>query len=276
MGIVNYPLCDHKTKLTVLLINQLLQQPSLLAYFIGADNYAWLQFRSGERRLLAKPLIYFEERLPTFIRIHKTALINPQCVTSINHPPRPKMTGSVRLSDGTELPVSRRRWKEVAQLLQPVSASPESDDSLLATQPDIDQGNEPLLRVHVIMSGDRLLLTAHCLRELDVPYTLQSTKVGADLASALQFSPPDEWPALILIDAQINRVDSILTLRMLKGHPRLRAIPVIWLEAPGNNMMQAYLLDANSVVCVPEDPTAFVRSCKELLQYWLTTVQLCI
>ncbi len=267
-------MCNHETKLIVLFINQLLEQPSLLAYFVGADNYAWLQFQNGERRLLAKPLIYFEERLPTFIRIHKTALINPRCVTSINHPPRPKMAGSVRLMDGTELPVSRRRWKEVAQLLQPDAALADTADELMPTQPSPEQEAVFPLRVQVIMRGDRLLLAENCLRELGVPYLLQSTKSGAELASALLLTPPDEWPVLILIDAQVNRVDSILTLQTLKAHPRLRAIPVIWLGAPGDNIMQAYLLDANSAVIVPEDPTAFVRICKELLHYWLTIVQL--
>ncbi len=258
----------------MLLIHQLLEQPSLLAYFVGADNYAWLQFRSGERRLLAKPLIYFEERLPTFIRIHKTALINPLCVTHINHPPRTKMAGSVRLMDGTELPVSRRRWKEVAQLLQTDSALMDTTSSLVSTLPNRDEEDIPLLRIQTIMTGDKLLLTQKCLHELGLPYTLQSTQFGAELASSLLLSSPQEWPVLILIDAQINRVDSILTLQTLKGHPQLRAIPVIWLAAPGNDTMPAYLLDANSVVTVPEDPTAFVRTLKELLHYWLAIVQL--
>lgn len=249
----------------MLSINQLLQQPSLLAYFTGANNYTWLQFVSGERRLLAKPLIYFEKRLPTFIRVHKTALINPLYLSRINHPPRPKMVGSVQLLDGTELPVSRRRWKEVAQLLLP-------------TQPDPTQekGETSPVRVQVIMSNDRLLLTELCLQELDVTYTLQSAKLGAELASAILLSPPSEWPVLIFLDAQINRVDSLLTLQTLKSHPLLRIIPVIWLGAPGDNMMQAYSLDANSVVTMPEDSAAFVRTLKELLHYWLATAQLWI
>lgn len=277
MGIINCQLCDYKTKLTVLLINQLLEQPSLLAYFTGADNYAWLQFRNGERRLLAKPLVYFEERLPTFIRIHKTALINPDCVTNLQPPPRPKMAGSVRLLDGIELPVSRRRWHKVFQLLQTDYGLSDSQNGSFLNRASQDHyaedASEPL-RVQLIMSGDTFLLTQHCLNGLGVPYTLQSTQCGAELASVLLLSPPEEWPSLILIDARSNRADSVLALQTLKGHPRLRAIPVVWLAAPGHDMMQAYLLDANSVVIVSEEPTAFVKTLKELLQYWLTVVQL--
>ncbi|MFD2934106.1 LytTR family transcriptional regulator DNA-binding domain-containing protein [Spirosoma flavum] len=273
---LNYRLSQRQNATNVLLIHQLLEQPSLLAYFIGADNYAWLQFRSGERRLLAKPLIYFEERLPTFIRIHKTALINPSCVASIHHPPRPKMAGSVRLVDDTELPVSRRRWKDVVQLLQTNCDTVDLANSLLSDRPNPDQEKEDVspLRVQVIMSGDTLLLTEQCLSELNVPYILQSTKVGAELASALLLSPEKQWPALILIDSRLHWADSILTLQTLKGHARLRAIPVIYLTSPGENMMQAYLLDANSVVAVPEDLTSFIRILKQLVDYWLMTVQL--
>jgi len=259
----------------VLLINQLLEQPSLLAYFTGADNYAWLQFRNGERRLLAKPLVYFEERLPTFIRIHKTALINPDCIISLQHPPRPKMAGSVRLLDGIELPVSRRRWHKVAQLVKTDFGLTDSlNESSQTSKGQYAENESELLRVQAVMTGDTLLLTQHCLNELGLPCRLQSSKFGAELASALLLSSPEEWPFLILIDARTNRADSILTLQTLKDHPRLRAIPVVWLAAPGHDMMQAYLLDANSVVIVSDEPTTFVKTIKELLQYWLTVVQL--
>ena len=259
----------------MLLINQLLQQPALLAYFVGADNYAWLQFRSGERRLLAKPLVYFEERLPSFIRIHKTALINPVCISSLQAPPRPKMAGSVRLLDGTELPVSRRRWPKVVQLVQTnpdLAESPPNQDS---PEPYTENAVESL-RVHLIMSGDTLLLTQQCLSELGLPCRVQSTPSGAEFASSLLSGSPQGWPLLILIDARTNRADRILALQALKSHPRLRAIPVVWLVASGDDQMQAYLLDANSVVVVSSKPTAFVKTIKDLLQYWLRVVQLAI
>ncbi len=259
----------------MLLINQLLQQPALLAYFVGADNYAWLQFRNGERRLLAKPLVYFEERLPSFIRIHKTALINPVYISSLQTPPRSKMAGSVRLLDGTELPVSRRRWQKVVQLVQ-------TNHNLAELYPDRDSQDQYAekaahpLRVQLIMSGDTLLLTRHCLSELGVPCAVQSTPFGAEFASSLLLNSPDEWPLLVLIDARTNRADHILALQNLKSHPQLRAIPVVWLVASGDDQMQAYLLDANSVVVVPDEPTAFVKTIKDLLQYWLMVVQLAI
>ncbi|MBD2705086.1 LytTR family transcriptional regulator DNA-binding domain-containing protein [Spirosoma sp. BT702] len=258
----------------MLLIHQLLEQPSLLAYFIGADNYAWLQFRSGERRLLAKPLVYFEKRLPTFIRIHKTALINPTCIATVKQPPRPKMAGSVRLVDGTELPVSRRRWKEVIQLLQSQGNAIDSVKSSVSTRSNLAQEQVTPLLVQVIMKGDTLLLAEQCLRQLDVPFTLQSSIAGAELASALLLRPTGKWPKLIIIDSRMNRADSIVTVQTLKGHGRLRAIPVIYLIPPSENMMQAYQLDANSVVVVPDDPSSLVRILNKIVDYWLKIVQL--
>lgn len=274
---ISYPTLIRLTKrneTNVLLIHQLLEQPSLLAYFIGADNYAWLQFRSGERRLLTKPLVYFEERLPTFIRIHKTALINPTYVACVHQPPRPKMAGSVQLMDGTELPVSRRRWREVSHLLQTDFVTVDIAKPAESSLPNVSQEEVTSPRIQAIMDGDTLLLTEQCLRELTVPYILQSNKTGAELASALLLSPPAEWPVLILIDSRQNRVDGLLTLQSIKDHAQLRAIPVIYLASPGENMMQAYLMDANSVVVVPDDPTALVRILKQLFDYWLMTAQL--
>ncbi len=69
-------------------INESIHQPALLLYLTGANNYTWLQFQSGKRVLLAKSLTYFTERLPQFVRVHKTALINPAYVTELEPPLR--------------------------------------------------------------------------------------------------------------------------------------------------------------------------------------------
>ena len=258
----------------MLLIHQLLEQPSLLAYFIGADNYAWLQFRSGERRLLAKPLLYFEARLPNFIRIHKTALINPAYIASVDQPTRPKTGGLIRLMDGTELPVSRRRWKAVTELLQTGETAVDFAESSAANQLGSAQAAIKPLRIQAIMNGNTLLLTEQCLHKAALPCTLQYTSAGAELASALLFAPPSEWPVLILIDSRINRADGLMTLRRLKSHAQLRAIPIVYLIPPGEDRMQAYLVDANSVVVVPDDSTSLVQVLNKLLEYWLNIVQL--
>ena len=262
-------------------ISQVLEHPSLLAYFSGANNYAWLQFRNGERRLLAKPLTYFEGRLPAFIRIHKTALINPTCVASVHPPLRAKMPGTVRMHDGTELPVSRRRWNDVVELLQ----TNRNEDSAAGAVLDGVAGAEwtpnprapyvsPPLVVLAVMSGDALLLTRERIDSFGLNCLLQHVESGAELATALLLSPAKERPALILLDSRTKRADRMLALRALKSHARLRAIPVIWLAAPGDDTAQAYALDANSVVMVADDPASLNRAIEQLCQYWLMVVQL--
>lgn len=262
-------------------ISQLLEHPSLLAYFSGANNYTWLQFRNGERRLLAKPLTYFEAQLPTFIRVHKTALVNPSCVTSIQHPARTKMPGFVLMYDGVEFPVSRRRWNDVIRLLQthtevasPVEVSLNGvPDAVRKLTRRFPYASPPLVML-AVMTGDALLLTRECLTAFSPDCLLHSVEWGAELANALLLSPAGERPALILLDARTNRPDRIVTLRALKSHAQLRAIPVVWLAVPGDDTMLVYGLDANSVVVVPDDPALFIRIIEQLCRYWLGVVQL--
>jgi CheY-like chemotaxis protein len=264
-------------------ISQILEHPSLLAYFSGANNYTWLQFRNGERRLLAKPLTYFEDRLPEFIRIHKTALINPACVASIHYPPRPKMPGTVQMQDGNVLPVSRRRWNEVAQLLHTQISDALTSTTVLAVNGSAETAEgqttafpytSPPLVMQAVMTGDALLLTHECIEAAKIPCLLKHSESGNALANALMMNPLQDRPALILLDARTNRSDRMLALRSLKNHPRLRSIPVVWLAAPGDDTMQAYTLDANSVVVVPDGASSFSRIIEQLCRYWLMIVQL--
>lgn len=259
-------------------ISQILEHPSLIAYFSGASNYTWLQFRNGERRLLSKSLTYFEEQLPGFVRIHKTALVNPACVVGTEAPPRPKMAGIVRMHDGTELPVSRRRWEDVARLLQArLDESEVSGDELSVAAQTVSQPDLPVsppVVVLAVMTDDALLLARERISSLGLNLRLQHVDMGASLANSLLLGPPDQRPALIILDARTNRPDRILTLRSLKSQSQLRAIPVVWLAAPGEDTMQAYALNANSVVVISEGPVSFTRAIEQLCQYWLTLVQL--
>ena len=221
--------------------------------------------------------------MPAFIRIHKTALINPACVASIHHPPRPKMPGTVQMQDGNVLPVSRRRWTEVAQILQaqlsevntPIAVR--AVDIHGATNKEIATAipyTSPPLILQAVMTGDALLLTRECIDAAKIPCLLRHSESGNALANALIMNPLQERPALILLDARTNRSDRMLALRSLKSHGRLRSIPVVWLAAPGDDTMQAYALDANSVVVVPDGASSFSRIIEQLCRYWLLIVQL--
>ncbi|WP_019989955.1 response regulator transcription factor [Rudanella lutea] len=249
-------------------LSDLLEHPSLFAYFSGANNYTWLQFRNGDRRLLAKPLTYFEERLPSFIRVHKTVLINPVFIATVLPPPRPKMPGLVRMQDGAELPVSRRRWTEVGQQLL-------NQAGHTATLPVATPGIRAVasLRMLVVMTGNALLLTRERVERFGPHCQIQSVELGGALATDLLQRPMHKNPSLILLDARTNRADRSLTLRSLKSHPKLQNIPVIWLASPDDDPDHPYTLGANSVVQIPDDPKLFGQAIEQLCRYWLLVAQ---
>lgn len=93
----------------------LLMVPEALTHLTGANNYTWLHFWNGEKQMVAKTLRLLETDLPSFIRIHKTVLVNPSYITELQPPPGYKKSGTMSLYNGLQLPISRRRWTEVAE-----------------------------------------------------------------------------------------------------------------------------------------------------------------
>ena len=82
----------------------------------GETNYTRFYFTDGTKLLISKTLIEFEKVLEDygFIRTHKTHLVNLLHVTAFN-----KADGcSLSLSDGTTIPVSRRRKEFVINKLK--------------------------------------------------------------------------------------------------------------------------------------------------------------
>ena len=76
--------------------------------FVEADsNYSIFHLKQGEKLVTAKPLKDIEELLngKEFIRIHKSVLVNFRYIKSYSN----KNGWQIFLSDGTVLPVSRRR-----------------------------------------------------------------------------------------------------------------------------------------------------------------------
>ncbi len=78
-----------------------------IVWLEGEGNYSWANFSDGHRCLLTQTLKRLESQLPTFLRIHKSALINPVHVRSF------RRIGSkcayIILSNGMKLSISRRR-----------------------------------------------------------------------------------------------------------------------------------------------------------------------
>ena len=83
--------------------------PTELIWIEAADHYLILH-TIGENAIVRMPLRELASRLPDFLRIHRSTLVNPDHVDACAR----KLRGpTLTLRDGTTLPVSRRRWPEI-------------------------------------------------------------------------------------------------------------------------------------------------------------------
>lgn len=263
-------------------IKPALQRPDLIAYFSGANNYCWLYFRNGEKKLLAKPISYLESKLPDFIRVHKTALINPAYVKSLHRPPRQKMAGEVRLESGEVFPVSRRRWPQVAESLQyhlePLNPEPVVVQRAVAVE-SLPEARQPQLveQSILLITNDELssLIAKQSIETKWPTYPFHTVQRSTHLPDLLQQLPPQSYPLLVLLDARTLALERLHTLQRLKEDPRLGRIPVVLLVTPTDqSVTDGYKQKANSVISMPDRYPLFAQTIERVCQFWLHTVAL--
>lgn len=124
---------------------------------------------------------------------------------------------------------------------------------------------------------------------MDVDLTLRAFKrrrvtnvihVARDGEEALAWIPRWEagepWPAVILLDLKLPKVDGLDVLRQLKEHPTLRVIPVVVLTTSGEgaDVMSAYQLGVNSSIVKPVEFEKFMDVSEKLDLYWTVVNQL--
>ncbi len=260
-----------------------IQHPALIAYLAGANNYTWLHFRNGEKKMLAKPISYLETQLTEFIRVHKTALINPACVEKLQQPPRQRMAGSVQLEGGVVLPVSRRRWREVATALQPY-LSPE--EAVILDEPTFIQDTAhpakqapPTLitaRPIILVSEESNTQSIKWAIETRWPqYILHHSAQSSHLPRVLSLLPPDELPTLIILDARTSTLERLNTLQQLKEHDQFGQIPIVMIVPPTDEAITAsYRRRANSVISLPDSQAPLAPTIERICQFWLRTAAL--
>lgn len=283
--------CFHKKYATnqlrflMSVIKPAIEHPEQIAYFSGANNYCWVYFRNGEKRLLAKPISYLEGKLPMFVRVHKTVLVNPAYVKSLYQPPRKKMAGKVYLDSGEVFPVSRRRWPQVAEALQNLYTSEPADhepDDPINVQAEAVAPKEARLpntpRPTVLLVTDdqqNTVLAEQIIRKKwpGCPfYTAQDSKLLPDWLRDL---PKQEYPTLVLLDARTLTLERLHTLRRLKADEQLNRIPVVLLVLPTEQRVnEGYQLQANSVITMPVGYRLFSQTVERICQFWLHTVTL--
>jgi CheY-like chemotaxis protein len=118
---------------------------------------------------------------------------------------------------------------------------------------------------------------------MDLDLTLRAFKrrrvtnpihVARDGEEALAWLPRWEagepWPAVILLDLKLPKIDGLEVLRRLKGHPALRVIPVVMLTTSeeSGDVRAAYQLGANSYIVKPVEFEKFMEVSEKVDLYW--------
>jgi two-component system LytT family response regulator len=83
---------------------------------LGENNYTRFYFDDGQTRLVSKPLSEYEDLLSDFdfIRVHKSHLVNRQKIRMFIK----TNGGYLKISDGSSIPVSRRKKDELLSRLK--------------------------------------------------------------------------------------------------------------------------------------------------------------
>jgi CheY-like chemotaxis protein len=133
-----------------------------------------------------------------------------------------------------------------------------------------------------VSTNDRPILLVED-NPMDVDLTLRAFKrrrvtnvihVARDGEEALAWIPRWEagepWPAVILLDLKLPKVDGLDVLRQLKQHPTLRVIPVVVLTTSGEgaDVTSAYHLGVNSYIVKPVEFEKFMDVSEKLDLYW--------
>jgi len=83
--------------------------------------------------------------------------------------------------------------------------------------------------------------------------------------------PPDQMPALVLLDLKLPVVDGLDILRRIRGEARTRRLPVVILTSSreDQDVAQSYDLGVNSYIRKPVDFLQFSEAIRSLGLYWL-------
>ena len=98
-----------------------LQDPALIGRLAGSGNYTLIYLNDTRHPLMvSQTLKYFERHLPGFIRVSKSALVNPVCIQQVVQVDAKTM--HLKLRDGLTIVVPRRR---IVDTLARLAATPD-------------------------------------------------------------------------------------------------------------------------------------------------------
>jgi CheY-like chemotaxis protein len=114
-------------------------------------------------------------------------------------------------------------------------------------------------------------LTLRAFKRRRVTNTIHVARDGEEaLAWMARWASGEPWPAVILLDLKLPKVDGLEVLRQLKQHPALRVIPVVVLTTSGESadVQAAYQLGVNSYIVKPVEFEKFMDVSEQIDLYW--------
>jgi two-component system, response regulator len=85
------------------------------------------------------------------------------------------------------------------------------------------------------------------------------------------FTQRKVYPAIILLDLKLPKVDGLEVLQKIRADERTRLLPVVVLTSSteDRDLLESYSLGCNSYVRKPVDFAMFVEATRQLGLYWL-------
>jgi len=114
-------------------------------------------------------------------------------------------------------------------------------------------------------------LTLRAFKRRRITNPIEVARDGEEaLAWIARWEAGAPWPAVILLDLKLPKVDGLEVLRALKQHPTLRVIPVVVLttSAESSDVQTAYQLGVNSYIVKPVEFEKFMEVSAQIDLYW--------
>jgi len=124
---------------------------------------------------------------------------------------------------------------------------------------------------------DDIELTLRAMKKNQIVNTVVVKRDGAEaidylLGEGSNCCPAaNRWPAIILLDLKLPKIDGIEVLKRLRADSRTRLLPVVILTSSAQELdiLNSYNFGANSYVRKPVDFNQFIEAIRQLGLYWL-------
>ena len=117
-------------------------------------------------------------------------------------------------------------------------------------------------------------LTTSALSEKNLANEIVVVEDGVEALDYLyrrgKYENEESYPAVIMLDIKMPRMDGIEVLRRIRSDPKFQFLPVIMVTSSREekDLIESYKLGANSYVVKPVDIVQFIEAIKVLGQYW--------